>query len=145
MASKGLWLSANLTKYPSENRPWVMPTAQLSRQGLYQVKLGLCGSVRRFAPLHSGFLQANSRVSALAVNSWLRLLSMSSIRFSHRGFPSLKFAPILGAHPSFDARSNGKPPGPAAVDSYHRFAGPDGLLSCPLQLLTTPMPCATKL
>ena len=55
-------------------------------------------SLRRLAHLHSGFLQTIPRRIALAVGWWLRSLSMSPIRFSHRGLSPHKFAPMLGAH-----------------------------------------------
>ena len=62
--------------------------------------------------LHSGFLQTNPRGIALAVGSWLFLLTMSPSRYPHRGLPPDKFAPMLGAlgaHPSFEATATGKP------------------------------------
>jgi hypothetical protein len=57
--------------------------------------------------LHSGFLQTNPRGPALAVGSWLSLLIMMSPgRYSHRGLPPHKFAPMLGAHCRFNADVN---------------------------------------
>ena len=50
--------------------------------------------------LHSSFLQTFPRGLALAFGSWLSLLTMSPSRYSHRGLPPHKFAPMLGAHPS---------------------------------------------
>ena len=64
-------------------------------------------SVRRLAPLHSGFRQTFPRESALAFGSWLSLLTMSPSRYSHRGLAPHKFAPMLGAHPSFERTASG--------------------------------------
>jgi hypothetical protein len=50
--------------------------------------------------LHSGFLRTIPRGLALAFGSWLSLLTLSPSRYSHRGLPPHKFAPMLGAHPS---------------------------------------------
>jgi hypothetical protein len=52
--------------------------------------------------LHSGFLQTSPRGLALAFGSWLSLLTMSPSRYSHRGLPPHKLAPMLGAHPSLN-------------------------------------------
>ena len=60
--------------------------------------------------LHSGFLRTFPRGSALAVGSWLSLLTMSPSRYLHRGLTPHKFAPMLGAHPSFHPTSYGLAP-----------------------------------
>jgi hypothetical protein len=71
----------------------------------------LCAvSVRRLAHLLTGFLQTGLRGPALAFGQWLTWLSMSPIRFSHRGLSPHKFAPMLGAHPSLKRGANGAPP-----------------------------------
>jgi hypothetical protein len=57
--------------------------------------------------LHSGFLRTNPRGPALAVGSWLSLLTMSPSRYSHRGLPPHKFAPMLGAHHSINRTNAG--------------------------------------
>ena len=59
--------------------------------------------------LHSGFLQTMPRDIALAVGSWLSLLTMSPSRYSHRGLAPHKFAPMLGAHPSIERTRHGSP------------------------------------
>ena len=59
--------------------------------------------------LHSGFLQTNPRAAALAVGSWLSLLTMSPSRYSHRGLAPRKFAPMLGAHPPLNLKLCGGP------------------------------------
>ena len=41
------------------------------------------------------------------VGSWLSLLTMSPSRYSHRGLAPHKFAPMLGAHPSFQRTAFG--------------------------------------
>jgi hypothetical protein len=60
--------------------------------------------------LHSGFLQTMPHDIALAFGSWLSLLTMSPSRHSHRGLPPHKFAPMLGAPPSFKRSANGMSP-----------------------------------
>ena len=59
--------------------------------------------------LHSGILRTIPRGLALAFGSWLFLLTLSPSRFSHRGLPPHKFAPMLGAHPTLNRTVCGGP------------------------------------
>ena len=59
--------------------------------------------------LRSGFLRTIPRGLALAFGSWLSLATMSPSRYSHRGLAPHKFAPMLGAHPSFKRTATGMP------------------------------------
>ena len=70
------------------------PTASLGLD--YAVSCGLQFVASHL--LHSGFLRTIPRGFALAFGSWLSLLTMSPSRYSHRGLPPHKFAPMLGAH-----------------------------------------------
>jgi hypothetical protein len=70
-----------------------------------QLRLAALGVVCGFCPSpRTSCTPASSRQGlaepALAFGSWLSLLTMSPSRYSHRGLPPQKFAPMLGAHPS---------------------------------------------
>ena len=59
--------------------------------------------------LRAGFVRIIHRGFALVFGSWLSLLTMSSSRYSHRGPPPHKFAPMLGAHHSLNQTHCGRP------------------------------------
>ena len=73
----------------SGQRPYPSPGTNRPQDGLSP------GSASHL--LHSGFLRTSPRGLALAFGSWLSLLTMSPSRYSHRGLPPHKFAPLPGA------------------------------------------------